>query len=78
MDDGAKKKRLEKEFKKLDKDKSGYLEAAEVKQWLRNQARGIELTLSDRDVKSLIAVVDKNGMKNSTVYQNSISNFRKN
>jgi Ca2+-binding EF-hand superfamily protein len=60
----AKKKRLEyvtREFEKLDKDSSGVLDADEVKQWLRNQANGKELSLSDDDIKSLIASVDKNG-----------------
>ena len=51
--------RVRQEFLKLDKDRSGYLEVNELKQWLYSLAKGVEIRLSDEDVAKLIETIDK-------------------
>jgi Ca2+-binding EF-hand superfamily protein len=46
------------EFKKLDTDKSGFIDGQEIKKWLRNQ---FYIKLTDAEVDRFIRVADKNG-----------------
>lgn len=60
MADANQKSKILEEFKKLDKDRSGYLDHEEIKRCLKDLYESIDLKMSDADVDALIAQVDKN------------------
>jgi Ca2+-binding EF-hand superfamily protein len=60
MVDANQKSKILEEFKKLDKDKSGYLDHDEIKRCLRDLYESIDLKMSDAYVEALINQVDKN------------------
>lgn len=57
---GNKSEMLE-QFKKFDKDQSGYLQKEELKAALNEIYSHIDLHLGDADIDHLISLVDKNG-----------------
>ncbi len=60
MADANQKSKILEEFKKLDKDRSGYLDHEEIKRCLKDLYESIDLKMSDADVDALITQVDKN------------------
>lgn len=55
------KSELLEQFKKFDKDQSGFLNKEEIKVALNEIYSHIDLHLGDADIDHLISLVDKNG-----------------
>ncbi len=60
MDDSIQKKIILQEFKKLDKDGSGYLTREELRTWLKSLAKDINMDLTENDIDQLIRKLDEN------------------
>jgi Ca2+-binding EF-hand superfamily protein len=60
MANANQKSRILDEFKKLDKDRSGYLDHDEIRRCLKDLYESIDLKMSDTAVEALIGQVDRN------------------
>ena len=63
MADAAQKQKIAAEFKKLDKDNSGFLTHDEVKNAIKQIYAEIDLKLTDKDIDQMIKTVDKNNVE---------------
>jgi Ca2+-binding EF-hand superfamily protein len=59
MSNQAHKASILQEFKKLDKDGSGYLSHDELRAWILKLAKEINMIMTENDIEMLISKVDK-------------------
>ena len=59
MSNSSHKSQIMQEFKKLDKDGSGFLSHEELRTWIVELAKEIDMNMTENDIDMLISKVDK-------------------